>query len=35
VRGRLAAPAERGDAARERASCVTALREAGRGGGPW
>jgi hypothetical protein len=35
VRGRLAVPADRGEAARERASYVSALREAGRGGGRW
>ena len=35
VRGRLAVPADHGEAARERASYVSALREADRGGGPW
>ena len=35
VRGMLAIPADHGEAARERASYVDALRAADRGGGPW
>jgi dihydroorotate dehydrogenase (fumarate) len=35
LRGKLAVPADHGEAARERASYVDTLREADRGGGPW
>ena len=35
LRGKLAIPADHGEAARERASYVDALRAADRGGGPW
>jgi len=35
LRGKLAIPADHGEAARERASYVDTLRAADRGGGPW
>jgi dihydroorotate dehydrogenase (fumarate) len=35
LRGKLAIPADHGEAARERASYVDALRAADHGGGPW